>query len=980
MRPLFAARRRSRLRLGLLTSLVLGAPVQAAQAQVFCDVSWAAAVSGNWDDPTRWSPGAVPTSTESVCIEAVGAAYTVTLNVDAEAGGLKLNSADATLSFGPGNSLLVAGASRAVDLDAGTLGTRGSDFQVSDGAVFNYNGGSIDGQVRIKDAALNIGATGGGAFVINGSSTLSGNIAPGQQVIVASILTDATLTAASGFTNGGIISLRGNAAGTSANLTVTAGTLTNTGAITAQVLATISADLTNDGTVEVAGALQPTTLTLAKQNGIYTNNGTFIIEAAALTMEGTTFENVAGGVIEGTGTLDVSAVAFTSAGDINPGGSAGTLTIVGDLVLTATSDINTEIGGPTATESDLIQVIGNLTLGGSLNVSLIGGFHPSAGDAFVPLTYNSVTGRFDAVSLPALGGGLDWALAVDLSGLLLSVGENPLAVNSTGDTGDANPGDGACETAVGNGLCTLRAAIQESNADPAFGRITFAIPGAGPHIIQPTSPLPIVTASVVIDGYTQAGAGPNTNPPGSGTNAVLMIELDGGMAGADVSGLEITASNVTIRGLVINRFAGDGIHIRGAAAENNVIAGNFVGTDVTGTADLGNAVHGVEISGGASNSTVGGTVSEARNVISGNDDGGVGIAGSGTAGNVVQGNLIGTDVTGTAALGNTLTGIFVADGATDNVVGGAEAAAGNVISDNGAAGVVLDGPGTTGNVVAGNFIGTDIDGTNALPNTTAGVWIVDGAADNTIGGTTLGARNIISGNDGSGISILVEEPGLVPSGNRIHGNFIGIDVTGQVALGNATSGVVITDAGGNTIGGTPDGARNIISGNQQDGIAIAGADATGNVVQGNSIGTDASGTAALGNVRRGVFISNAPNNTVGGTEPGAGNVIAHNNRAGVGILGAFGNGILSNQIHDNASLGIDLAPGGVTPNDPGDADAGANELQNFPFLNRFGQLPRTISGTLNSTPNTPFTLQFYSNPVCDASNHGEGQTLLETHP
>ena len=160
----------------------------------------------------------------------------------------------------------------------------------------------------------------------------------------------------------------------------------------------------------------------------------------------------------------------------------------------------------------------------------------------------------------------------------------------------ADPGDGVFDATEG----TLREAIVAANANPGLDTIAFDIPGSGPHTIRPISPLPATTDPVIIDGYTQPGASPNTNPVGQGLNTVLMIELDGTDSGVFTSGLTIKGGNSIVRGLVINRFlqgAGEahGIAIR----ENggNRVEGNFVGTDVTGTVRLGNGASGVEIRG-----------------------------------------------------------------------------------------------------------------------------------------------------------------------------------------------------------------------------------------------------------------------------------------------------------------------------------------------------------------------------------------------
>ena len=380
-----------------------------------------------------------------------------------------------------------------------------------------------------------------------------------------------------------------------------------------------------------------------------------------------------------------------------------------------------------------------------------------------------------------------------LVGLLGGVAQAALTVNSTAD-----PGDGVCDATE----CTLREAIAAANANPGTDMIEFNLSGAGPHTIQPTSALPAITDPVVIDGYTQSGASANTNPPGLGSNAVLQIELDGTLADTgppppSIHGVIIGAGGSTVRGLVINRFVtGDGIRIS------------------TPTAGIG-----------------------------------------GPGGNVVEGNFIGTDVTGTVALGNNR--------------------AVSVFNPN-----------------------------------------------NTIGGTTPEARNVLSGN-GTGVWMQDE----LATGNLVEGNYIGTAADGISPLGNTADGVTIT---------------------------------------------------------RSVFGIGAADNVIGGGASGAGNTIAFNGRVGVFIQeGSVRNAILSNSIFSNGvsqpaplGLGIDLVvhPPGVTPNDMGDGDTGPNNLQNFPELT-FATTGR-VEGMLNSIPNTTFRLEFFGNSACDPSGFGEGENFL----
>ncbi len=475
--------------------------------------------------------------------------------------------------------------------------------------------------------------------------------------------------------------------------------------------------------------------------------------------------------------------------------------------------------------------------------------------------------------------------------------ETPAIITVT-DTGD---------TVAVDGLVTLREAILSANGDAdvnadvvgagAYGAdvIQFAIPGAAPFIISPTSALPSLTdaAGVDIDGTSQPGFA-----------GMPIIVVDGTGAGA-VDGFSIVSSNNTIRGLVISNFNVSGIAITGAGATNNVVKGNYIGTDAAGTTAAGNGA-GIVIDNNSSGNTIGGSTAGAGNLISGNTNNGVVL--SGTNGNLVQGNFIGTDINGTAMLGNGTEGIRVENGAANNTIGGSTAGAGNLISGNNDDGIDIRDAGTSGNVVAGNLIGTDVNGTSKLGNADDGIQIQSGATGNTVGGTTTAERNVISGNGSDGVALTSG----TTTGNVVLGNFIGTDKTGAASLGNAGNGVILNvNASNNTVGGTAAGSRNVISGNTQSGILITGNAATGNVVVGNFIGTDVNGTAALGNGIHGVDINNAPSNTIG-TVIGSANVISGNTGDGVRIQGtaATGNVVQANLIGTDNTGNNALANGG----------------------------------------------------------------------
>ena len=296
---------------------------------------------------------------------------------------------------------------------------------------------------------------------------------------------------------------------------------------------------------------------------------------------------------------------------------------------------------------------------------------------------------------------------------------------------------------------------------------------------------------------------------------------------------------------------------------------------------------------GAPNNLIGGTAVGAGNLISGNQSNGIWVFGTGSVGNQIQGNLIGTNVSGTAALPNSASGVDVDAGATNTLVGGTTAGAGNVLSGNGNHGVLIQSNNTTNTTVQGNYIGTNFNGTAALANQQNGILITGN--NNTVGGNTAGARNIISGNNQSGVRI------ELASGNSVQGNYLGTDVNGTAALGNGHSGVYVT-GNNNTIGGVAAGTGNILSGNSLSGIWFTDSSCVGNLVQGNFIGTNASGSAALPNSFDGITVGNlANNNTFGGSAPEARNILSGNGSWGIELNQTSGNTIAGNFIGTDVS-------------------------------------------------------------------------------
>jgi trimeric autotransporter adhesin len=688
------------------------------------------------------------------------------------------------------------------------------------------------------------------------------------------------------------------------------------------------------------------------------------------------------------------------------------------------------------------------------------------------------------------------AIAQDLTGKFIT------ATVTRVTTGDTSEFSGAIEVLADplvvtntndSGVGSLRNAINFANSNPGADTITFNIPTSDPNYnagpparwtIRPTTNLPDITGQTTIDATTQPGyAGTplielngssngsivdiafNLRPGSDGSTfkglvinnfdfAAFFVEsngntFQGNYIGTDITGtvdqgngggFNINGSNNVIGGTGANEgnlISGNGYGIS-LNNGNNTIQGNLIGTDVTGVVALGNLGEGISL-GLSTGNQIGGTTAAARNVISGNGDYGISLI-TLSNNNVIQGNYIGVGSNGTTALGNTNGGIYLQE-SSGNQIGGTAAGAGNVISSNTGAGIELWGPASTSdnNIIQGNFIGTNAAGTADLGNTAEGIWLRDGANDNTIGGTTAAARNIISGNNTNGITIN-------GTGNAIAGNYIGTNAAGTADLGNTLDGVFISNAASNTIGGATAGAGNLLSGNNRNGVLIQGASATSNIVQGNFIGTDNTGNTVLTNsdaiaTSNGINIQ-APNNTIGGTVAGAGNVIggarntgiafetaaatnntiqgnsigvgangtsnignttdgiaiftdgggqiiggtvagagniiANNGNDGVAVTSSSNNQINGNSIFNNGQLGIDLGNNGVTANDAGDGDTGANALQNFPVITAAtaSGANTLITGTFNSTANTNFRLEFFSNPTADPSGNGEGQTFL----
>ncbi len=427
--------------------------------------------------------------------------------------------------------------------------------------------------------------------------------------------------------------------------------------------------------------------------------------------------------------------------------------------------------------------------------------------------------------------------------LRLDVGGS-LIVNDDGDAGDADTADGICDADVDPDTatteCTLRAAIQESNARQAAGKgtqtIEFDIPGGGPPTIAPTDALPDVSGTTEIDGSTQAGG---------------WVLISGSAAG-EADGLRLTGSDSTVRGLIINGFEGRansfetinelfqrtpgsaGLVLGGTGSHQAV--GNRIGTNASGTASSANSI-GILVE--SENNEIGSAdatmvpCSGDCNVVSGNGIG-IFVAGSGTD---IKGNVVGLGADTVSALGPPIVGIYVSRGGT--TIGDAASqpgsAPGNIISGN-LDNIELNGASPSA-TIRGNLIGLGASG-QANANSNIGVHVVRG--DATVGGLLDGEGNVISGHTFSlGIGVYGRS---TAESVIVEGNLVGLDPAGELARPNKTGVLIDAEQDGATVHATIRG--NVVSGNSGTGISNTD-DAA--VITGNRIGTDKDGETAVGN-------------------------------------------------------------------------------------------------------------------------------------
>lgn len=489
-------------------------------------------------------------------------------------------------------------------------------------------------------------------------------------------------------------------------------------------------------------------------------------------------------------------------------------------------------------------------------------------------------------------------------------------VNTTNDAADTTPGDGVCNATGG---CTLRAAIDESNAHPGPDNIVFNIPGSGVQIINLKTNLPTLsdsTGGTTIDAYTQPGATVNNDPLAS--NAQIKIQLNGQGANS-FDAFRITAANNVVRGLAIYNLRRS-FFLYGAGASDNLIAGNFVGTDAAGQFEHTVTVvsgSGVQLEVGAKNNRIGTPALADRNVISGNSRHGIATHFEGTNGNVIQNNILGLAPLGDRRLKNFFHGIDLNSGTAGTIIGGTGANERNVISgvgdltasDSTAAVEISHDTLTVQNKVLGNCIGTDLT-CNSAP---------------------AFARLVHYG-------IRLED--------GVNSNEVGYNVVVNAPLG---------------------------------GIRMDNFNVINNSVHDNRIGVTANGTPAP-NVAFGILVKyHAQRNTIGPN-----NIIA-NSPTGILVeyLNEDFNTITRNSIYDNSAFGIDLGPStGVSYNDAGDTDSGANEGLNYPVLTSATQFEVKGTACGEAVVPKPCTIEVFlaqPNPSdLGGGQFGQGKTLVGT--
>ena len=354
-------------------------------------------------------------------------------------------------------------------------------------------------------------------------------------------------------------------------------------------------------------------------------------------------------------------------------------------------------------------------------------------------------------------------------------------------------------------------------------------------------------------------------------------------------------------GNVVSGNGGGGIKVDEASATETtgtLIAGNIIGLTSDGMAPLGNTMTGVSVR--APNTTIVG------NVVSDNiGRGGIELTGQ-ASGSIVQGNKVGTNIEGTVAHPNNVLGIAVLGNELDNIlIGGTSPGEGNLSSGAFAGVYVADG--AHGVTIQGNRLGTNAEGTASLDAQGHGAMVTLGAYDVTIGGTVEAARNLISGNEGFGISLEWGAHDIT-----VIGNWIGTNANATGAVPNTTGVYVTAKEGyvieGNRIGTGEPNAGNLISGNSREGVFVGGI-VSSLLIAGNLIGTNEPGTAPLPN-ESGIVLNATGPVTIGGATLPFANVVSGNTSYGINLSQSESASVIGNKIGTDI-LGVTSVPNGT---------------------------------------------------------------------
>ncbi|MFN9031765.1 MAG: DUF642 domain-containing protein [Betaproteobacteria bacterium] len=616
------------------------------------------------------------------------------------------------------------------------------------------------------------------------------------------------------------------------------------GSLTAASNGTFSGQIAN-----VSGVVSGTRLvaTASEGNSGYRNTSEFganftVAVAALVSLSGTVFEDVN----YGGGIGRNRATAVTSGGSGRPAARVELYDASGNFVRsTATDSAGSYAFSGLAAGDYTVRVVNSSV--SSARSGYVGGTHLAVQTYRTSAAAGTATDVYDRVggetpnladagngstTLAALTTGSTTAQSISAVTITtanltdVDFGFNFATVVNTNDSGqgslrqfivNANALGGDASLAVSGRAAGMEHAIfmlANGTASPGL-RAGLNYFSGGVATISLASSLPDLTSALVLDAQTQPG-----------WTLVPIIEVNGNSVVE--TGLTLSASSITVRGLILNRLSARAMLIS-TGANGNTIQGNYLNVNAAGTAASSVAVAGIRVQG--ANNLIGGSTPSQRNVmVAANpcctQGAAVDISNNTAVGNTVQGNYIGTNAAGTAALGGNAHGVSVQNAAANTTIGGSAAGEGNLISGNGMDGINLAV--NSGTVIRGNKIGTNAAGTQAVANGYSGISFAGSTTPTVIGGANVADRNLISGNAVSGIA--------AGSDATIRGNYIGVAADGTTALPNQQSGIRLTSSNV-AVGGTNAGEGNVIAKNGGAGVRVAfnniGNSILGNAIHGN---------------------------------------------------------------------------------------------------------------------------------------------------